>query len=343
MKIKQESFLSILGMPQTRFVIPLFQRVYSWEARQCDELWDDVMRAGRSGLSHFAGVLLFCPDYEDWGPCGRLSVIDGQQRLTTVTLLLLALRDYLCSQDQREAGGDAVPTADQILATYLRVFQVEDAPVRLQLSFLDRVTLECPVLGRPLPEDHSKRLVENRDLFRSRMDAPSFDPEVLWRGLQSLEVVSALLDGDDSPQLIFESLNSKGKALSAADLVRNSLLFSLDSQQSLCLYQDFWRPMEQDLADRGIPDGMESLLRAWLASRYRDSYVKNESDVFTVLKKHLERKHKGSHERLLRELMAYERRYAADQDFRSKEDKNAGNWLAGKSAGLISQRKLFGD
>ena len=87
MRIEQKKMLDFLGMPGARFAIPVFQRVYSWNARQCEELWDDCLQAGDTGEPHFMGLVLYAPD-PDGG--GVLGVIDGQQRLTTLSLLIAA-------------------------------------------------------------------------------------------------------------------------------------------------------------------------------------------------------------------------------------------------------------
>ena len=92
MKIESKTLLDVIGMPETRFAVPVFQRVYSWDARQCEELWADVMRSGKTGEAHFAGMLLVSRDADGWRGLSQLNVIDGQQRLTTLTLLLAALR-----------------------------------------------------------------------------------------------------------------------------------------------------------------------------------------------------------------------------------------------------------
>ena len=112
MKIEQKKFLDVLGTPDMRFTIPVFQRVYSWTARQCEDLWDDVMRAGESGEEHFMGMLLYSHETDSWHSAEQLSVIDGQQRMTTLPLLLTALRGYLMqplgAQKGQELGLDDV-------------------------------------------------------------------------------------------------------------------------------------------------------------------------------------------------------------------------------------------
>ena len=102
MRVHQEALRDFLGKPAIQLVIPVYQRVYAWSQRQCDDLWSDIMRAGRTGASHFMGTVLYAiePGTDRTGEAGqRLDVIDGQQRLATITLLLCALRDWLAEGD----------------------------------------------------------------------------------------------------------------------------------------------------------------------------------------------------------------------------------------------------
>ena len=109
MLIRQQMLLDLLGEPGLRFTIPRFQRSYSWGAEQCDELWRDILRAARAHRSHFVGTLIYCKDE------GGFSVVDGQQRLTTVTLLLLALARHLDETGEQLAGAPDEGPAQPVL------------------------------------------------------------------------------------------------------------------------------------------------------------------------------------------------------------------------------------
>ena len=92
---EQRMFLDVLGAHKTQYTIPVFQRVYSWNQDQCDELWGDILRAGRTSNTHFIGTLLYSVDEDEGDGITHLSVIDGQQRTATLTLLLAAFERYL--------------------------------------------------------------------------------------------------------------------------------------------------------------------------------------------------------------------------------------------------------
>ena len=344
MQIKQERLLDFLGKGGTRFVIPVFQRVYSWNARQCEELWDDIMRVGLADddEGHFMGMLLYAADAESWDGAEQLDVIDGQQRLTTVTLLLCALARRL-----GEAGCEIVGmTAGELLARYLRSEQGGTIAGKLVLSSMDRETLFGLVGAGDMPEEPAGRLIDNLELFYGHMQERGFDVERLWRGLQRLEIASVRLDARDSPQLVFESLNSKGMALSLADRVRNLVVVTDDSSSSSegGLFESRWLPLERVVAEASI-DGLDvtTALEAWLAERYRDTRIFDRSEVYGVFKSHLRIACENDLGRLLADARDYACALIDDDDLREEALENAARWTAGKPKDLISEYKMFGD
>lgn len=337
MNVRKQALLEFLEIPDTQLVIPVYQRVYSWTARQCEVLWGDVARAGEEQREHFAGVVLCAQEAESWGCCGRLRIIDGQQRCTTVTLLLIAIRNALAS------GALAVDglCASDLDRRYLRAGSGDDAPCKLVLSHLDRCTLATLVDGGAMPDEHSARLVENLRFFEEKLAQPGLDAGALWRGLQRLTAATALLDGAEDPQAIFESLNSRGLPLTAADLVRNALLFGEGEGERRVLYERCWRPLEEGLA--GAPGAtMDGLVRAWLAARFRDERVRSDADVYGVLREYLRVSGCGVGE-LLDELARFGSRYAGDEEWRAQADRSAREWLEDKPRATVGEFKLFGD
>nr|AHF24871.1 hypothetical protein [uncultured bacterium Contig1491] len=344
MQIRQESLLGFMGQNDVRFDIPVFQRVYSWNARQCEELWDDIMRIGLAddGETHFMGMLLYAVDAQGRGEIEQLDVIDGQQRLTTATLLLCALARYL-EEGGCEVGGIS---ADDLRSCYLRSGKGCSSVGKLVLSDMDRETLFALVGAGDMPEEPAGRLIENLELFHGRMVQPDFDIERLWRGLQRLEVASVLLAPEDSPQLVFESLNSKGMALSLADRLRNLVVVTDDgnpaSEESL--FETRWLPLERIVADAGI-EGLDvtTALEAWLAGSHRGTRIFNRSEVYGVLKSHLRDACGNDLGRLLSDALAYVRQLIENDTMREEALENANRWTAGKPKDLISEYKMFGD
>jgi uncharacterized protein with ParB-like and HNH nuclease domain/predicted transport protein len=251
MKATEAKLLQILGAV-SQFIIPIYQRTYSWTLKECQQLWADILRAGFTdeiGV-HFIGSVV----HIDEG-LGNLAVqapklvIDGQQRLTTVTLLLTALADVLDAlpEDQQEPIEEFAPAI--LRETYLtRRHQKGEKRFKLLLSDTDRVTLMALVdpTAAALPAEPSTRIQENYKFFLEQLGAQTTDLAVVCRGISKLLVVDVALSRDqDNPQLIFESMNSTGRELSQADLIRNYVLMGQPPELQERLYTLHWRPMEQ--------------------------------------------------------------------------------------------------
>ena len=342
MQTEQIGFLEFLGQPDTRFTIPLFQRVYSWGQRECEEFWDDVMAAGRAGTGHFMGVVLYAEDAEGWKCYRQLNVIDGQQRMTTMSLLLVALAHLLREGAARLDGVDA----GELYARYLRVGGADggEPEGKLALTYLDRYTLFSLVGELEIPEEHAQRIIDNYALFAGKMREPGFDVAALWRGLQSLQLVAISLTGDERPQLVFESLNAKGMSLVTGDLVRNQVLMAETAGEATGLYERCWEPLEQavwDLGEEGVD--MSMLIASWLAERYRSVRIHDEGEVYSVFKAHLRDECGGDLAGALGELEEFAGRFVAEAEFREAVLAKAHRWIEGKPERFVSELKLFGD
>jgi hypothetical protein len=245
MKATEANLLSFLKK-SPQFVIPIYQRTYSWTEKECRQLWQDIVRTGNNDevSAHFVGSIVYIEkglyQVSDQAP---LLVIDGQQRLTTVTLILAALA---------EAVGDTEPVegfSRRKLRNYYLVNPEEEGERhhKLILSQTDKPSLIAVVGGNEQPIDRSIRVTENYELFRTLLRASNGDLAPVCRGLAKLVVVDvALSRGQDNPQLIFESMNSTGRELSQADLIRNFILMGLEPDLQTKLYEQYWRPMEVD-------------------------------------------------------------------------------------------------
>lgn len=345
MQIKQERFLDLMGAEGTRFVIPVFQRVYSWDARQCEELWEDVMNAGAQASGeaepHFMGMLLYSADTETWNGAQQLDIIDGQQRMTTMTLLLCALARYL---DEAHTQVDGL-AANDIFQRYLRIGTGSAAAGKLTLSFMDRDTLYALVGIGVMPEEPAGRLIDNLELFYAKMSAPEFDVAQLWRGLEQLEIASILLAHDDSPQLVFESLNSKGMALSTADRIRNFIVVSdeADDRVSDGVFERCWLPFERRVSENDCDLDASTAVHAWLHDMYRATRIFDKAQIYGLFKRHLRSSYSGDIEAALADISSYTQQLIDDGEFRAEELADTERWVAGKPKDLISEYKMFGD
>lgn len=248
MEAKQAQLLSLLD-GKRQFTIPIYQRTYSWQIKQCRQLFDDIERIGNdeSELSHFIGsIVYFKPGIAPETSVPELLVIDGQQRLTTVSLLLLALTHFL----KKNPGSINIDeTWEEIHETYLiNKHRKEDQRFKLLLTRKDKTTYKNLVDGITMSSNLSKRVWENYDYFKEQIHKGN--ALAVYHGIKKLIIVDVILERDkDNPQLIFESLNSTGLDLSQADLIRNYILMGqpIDTQNDL--YERYWFPMEQSFGE----------------------------------------------------------------------------------------------
>lgn len=263
MKATEAKLLAFLqNSPQ--FVVPIYQRTYSWRKDECRKLWDDVIRAGSNDAvtGHFIGSIVYIEERQSQvSTRSPLLVIDGQQRLTTVTLLLAALVDALGATEP--VDGFSAPKLRHYYL--LNTLESADRRFKLLLSQTDKDTLTALVGNSPMPAAHSVRVKANYELFGQLLAGFEVDLATVCRGLAKLMVVDvALTRGQDNPQLIFESLNSTGRKLSQADLIRNYVLMGLEPTLQTQLYQHHWRPMELGFGQEGYVEHFDAFMRHFL-------------------------------------------------------------------------------
>ncbi|WP_156252436.1 DUF262 and DUF1524 domain-containing protein [Pseudactinotalea terrae] len=244
-----DSHLLTLLKASSQFIVPIYQRLYSWNEVECAQLWADILRAGSTAElgSHFTGSIVYVAKEQATNTSAEPDlIIDGQQRVTTVTLILAALAARLeaMPEDAREPWDGFSPR--KIRNRYL-LNDDEDGErqFKLILSQSDKDALIAILQGAEPRADAATRVTDNYEYFRRKLEDPSLDLSQVCRGLDKLVVVDVKLErGVDNPQLVFEAMNSTGKKLSQADLIRNYVLMDLPPKQQERLYSAFWRPME---------------------------------------------------------------------------------------------------
>jgi uncharacterized protein with ParB-like and HNH nuclease domain/predicted transport protein len=285
MKATEAKLLAFLKK-SPQFVIPIYQRTYSWTERECRQLWDDVVRAGSNPAvtGHFVGSIVYIEQgLFQVATLSPLLVIDGQQRLTTVTLLIAALAEALGSGEPVE-GFSA-----RKLRNYYLLNPEEDGErhFKLLLSQTDKGTLTSLVGQAPLPTEQSVRVAGNYELFKGWLSDSTCDLAVICQGLAKLVVVDvALARGQDNPQLIFESMNSTGRKLSQADLIRNYVLMGLEPGLQTRLYQDHWRPMELAFGQEGYVAHFDAFMRHYLTLKHPAGDIPRIDEVYEAFKLH---------------------------------------------------------
>jgi len=243
MKATETALLPFLKK-SPQFIVPIYQRTYSWTEKHCRRLWLDILNSGRSDkvISHFIGSIVYI-EHSHFQVTSQspLLIIDGQQRLTTVSLIIEALARLF------EDRGPIDDFSAKKLRHYYLLNDLEEGRNRykLLLTDTDRETLLAIVDQRPLPPDTSQALKANFDFFHTQIRRLGDDLQAFCKGLRKLSVVDISLNREyDNPQLIFESMNSTGLELSQADLIRNFVLMNLEPTHQTRIYKYHWRPME---------------------------------------------------------------------------------------------------
>ncbi|MGI6656006.1 MAG: GmrSD restriction endonuclease domain-containing protein [Desulfobulbus sp.] len=283
MKATEANLLDFLKK-SPQFVIPIYQRTYSWGKQQCQQLWDDILRAGRSEeiSAHFIGSIVYIEEgLYQVSRQSPLLVIDGQQRLTTVTLIIEALSRHL---------GDTEPVegfSARKLRHYYLLNPLEEGErhFKLLLTQTDKQSLLALLRQKPWPTEYSLRLRENFEFFETQIKQLGGDLDALCRGIAKLIIVDISLSRDqDNPQLIFESMNSTGRELSQADLIRNFVLMGLEPAHQTQLYEDHWRPMEIAFGQEGYDAHFDGFMRHYLTMKTGN--IPKIGDVYEAFKAH---------------------------------------------------------
>jgi len=286
-----------------QFIIPIYQRTYSWKLEQCEQLWEDIMQAATDETvsGHFVGSIVYIEEgLHHISTIPQLLVIDGQQRLTTLTLMLYALGRAI------RGIGDGGEISQEVIDDFF-LFNRHgkgDLHYKLLLTQSDRDTMIRLLEEKELPDPVSRRIVENYQFFEGQINKTDVDPITIYRGIGKLIIVDIALDRErDNPQLIFESLNSTGLELSQADLIRNYVLMELEPKQQEELYTDYWYPMEQSFGQADYTTQFDRFIRDYLTVRTRS--IPNIHAVYDAFKTHAQRGASNSVQELVADIYQY--------------------------------------
>ncbi|KAA6329079.1 hypothetical protein EZS27_022079 [termite gut metagenome] len=245
-KLQVEDFLS---SNKTQFVIPVYQRNYDWSTVQCKRLLDDILEVGsnKKTIAHFIGSIVYVhDDVYVTSRIKELTIIDGQQRLTTITLIYLSLYRLAKELNDEEL-------VNKIIETYLiNKFASEEEKLKLRPTENNDKALKYLLRNDANEEFPSfSKLVDNFNYFKGRIIEENY--KTVLNGLSKLMFVEISLERDkDDPQRIFESLNSTGLELSQADLIRNYILMGLNRRDQNEIYQNYWEVIEKFAKDETL-------------------------------------------------------------------------------------------
>lgn len=294
MKANESFICRFLDGADKKFVIPVYQRPYSWKKSDCKQLFDDLMTVYREKYtSHFFGSLVYVAS--DVGNCNEYLIIDGQQRITTTSLLLLAIRNYVVN-----TGIDISINPDKITDTYLKDrYSQNENKLKLKLVQGDDTAYDRLINNQDVDPDSS--IAVNYNYLYDQISA--LTPEELtglYDAIMKLAVVNISLfppEGDD-PQLIFESLNSTGQDLNESDKIRNYVLMNMNSIDQAQFYKKYWEVLERTVSR----DDINNFIRYYLAVKNRA--LPNMKKLYFVFKHYIE-DNGLSKEEVLKDMLVY--------------------------------------
>lgn len=273
MKASETKFQPIIeGTKQ--YVVPLFQRAYSWDQKEWKVLWDDLIYLSENNepKSHFIGSIVTMPTTSVPEGVSKFLLIDGQQRLTTVFILLTLLRDIARNNGEQELS-------DEINQTMLvNPFKKDVDYFKLLPTQVDRIYFKNLIRSKVNGTNQLSKCYQffERKLKQGKVEIQALNNVITNR----LSVVSIVLDADDNPHLVFESLNAKGRPLTQADLIRNYFFMRFHVSEQERIHSEYWEPMQTTLGDN-----LTEFIRHYLM---RNGAFVKKSDVYFILKERVE-------------------------------------------------------
>lgn len=282
-----------------RFVIPVYQRNYDWKTENCRQLYDDLVKIIKGGRkSHFFGSLVSVYNSESCDE--EFLIIDGQQRLTTVSLLFLAMYNLM---NQGIVAPETDKLKEQIFHKYLSnecEWKPKDAWIKLKPVKNDQ-TAFGRLFGDPAEYIRESNLTVNYEYFYGRIQKQEITIDQLYDAICCLEIINIKLDGEDNPQLIFESLNSTGLDLSEGDKIRNFILMRLLPREQEEYYEKYWNKIEVC-----TKYNVTAFIRDYLS--VKQQAIPQQKKIYTNFKEFVELG-KRETEPLLSEMLSYAKRY----------------------------------
>jgi uncharacterized protein with ParB-like and HNH nuclease domain len=279
MKANELQINNFLQAPNVQFVIPVYQRNYDWKNAECKELLNDIISVETEGRgTHFIGSIVFVHEGTySTSEVKELVIIDGQQRLTTINILYVALYRFAKENDRAK---DAERLYNMVLTN--QYVQNESSKLKLKQTDTNSLAFKAIMLGTEREFDGFSNVIENYNFFRTSINDANFD--LILKGLNRLIFVEISLERDkDDPQRIFESLNSTGLDLSQSDLIRNFILMDLPPRSQNKIFETIWNPIEENAKDIAKQSSLVSeFIRDYLT--LRNKKIPNKNKVYAEFK-----------------------------------------------------------
>lgn len=286
-----------------QFIIPIYQRAYSWGESQRERLWKDIVSMIKSNKQgHFIGSIVNVAEGE-LAAVGihKFVLIDGQQRITTLILMLIALRDY-SEKNVEDKSINAAMITEKFLKNN---HQQGEEQYKLLLSQNDREILIKLIEKTSMDESQKKsKLIDTYNYFVEKINKKELTPKEIYDATGKLLIINITLERhSDDPQLIFESLNSTGMNLSQSDLIRNFILMGLKSEEQNNIYNNLWRPMEKLFNYDRQTESMDSFFRDFLTMKI--ARIPNIDKIYEEFKQFCQKDNKLEINEFCRELYKF--------------------------------------
>jgi len=297
MEANKIKLLEFIGSSKRTFNIPVYQRNYDWKEEHCRRLFFDIEQIASNNfeINHFLGTIVYVigstqPNFMEF------IVIDGQQRITSIMLLIKALHDFIEDIDLKE----------DIFETYL-INKRAPETLRIKLKPIESDMHAYENIIENITTVNNSNIIRNYNLFKQLIERSNYSPESLYNGLNSVEIVYIALDKDkksENPQLIFESLNSTGLSLTQADLIRNFLLMNHEYEEQKRLYKNYWLKIEDFLPNAIISDFVRDYLTM------KNGSIPTKDKVYMTFKDYVRDNKQYDEEGILDELVTYAEYYS---------------------------------
>lgn len=285
MRAAETTVLNFIGGLDKVFIIPPFQRNYDWGEKNCIELFNDIVKACKTKKPHYLGNVVYYVGEKNGASYSEFILIDGQQRVTTVLLLLCALRDLTSEQT----------TKDSVDKRYLINDTGDDRfRIRLKQTSYDSQSF-MSIIDKVPADDEKNNTIQNYNLFKKLIQASGISVKDLYEAIPKLEIVEVNIQIENdlsAVQTVFEKLNSTGKPLSPADLIRNFLLLANNLEEQVHLYENYWMKIERTVGSENISrfardflilNIFEDVPEKQIYSMFKEHFIESEAKHIDIL------------------------------------------------------------
>ncbi len=298
MKATQSTVNDFFALTGTIFSIPVYQRNYTWEEENCEKLLQDIINISQNKKTHFMGsityILHHIDDEKSLRQLQEFVIIDGQQRVTTIMLLLKAIETKIPNEEiKKEIDG---------------LLNLSGQKLRLKPIKSDKEAFDLVMQNRSHEIQGVSHIRNNYKFFTKELDnySKGYHIEEIYGAFLRLKIVAIGLElGEDDPQVVFESINATGVQLKGLDLIRNYLMMGENSDNQNRLYNTYWVPLEDWLGERDLNDFIKTYLRIYFEDRFKEG----EREVYYALKAHHRENFPNDIQGLMSDMREYGRIY----------------------------------